>query len=198
MTGKFKPFHSKTELSANLVAAHSQVNPCEECTECCKIPAITQDMITRYEYDALKFRPKKPCVDCEKLVNEKCSIYKNRPGICRQFVCAYAIGMLENRPDATGVVWGQQVSPSQTLFVGQCRDIDEALKDQANLDDILTGLNSGQYDHVVIRDTKVALAINATTGETFEADVNEDGSIDGDSERPGRFTLEPNPNHETE
>lgn len=67
--------------------------PCGECTACCTVLAIA-------ELD-------KPAgVPCEHLGDRGCGIYAARPKACREFQCAWRIGVgtVEQRPDRTGVV----------------------------------------------------------------------------------------------
>lgn len=70
--------------------------PCGECTECCDGNLIGKS----YGND---FYKNKPCIF---LVNKKCSIYKNRPQVCRSFQCAWTQNLLDDdmRPDKCGII----------------------------------------------------------------------------------------------
>lgn len=75
---------------------NTQFRPCGECTACCKghlKSTIHGNIMT----------PEKPCIF---LVKEKCSIYENRPEVCRNYFCAWSQGILDHdmRPDKCGLL----------------------------------------------------------------------------------------------
>ena len=75
--------------------------PCNNCTLCCQklSPYLTPDEITSGQYPISLIKPEShepgPKVvlfrnsdgGCSMLINDKCSIYENRPLACKQFDC---------------------------------------------------------------------------------------------------------------
>lgn len=70
--------------------------PCGNCNACCtgKLKGVAYGNL---------FDPNRKCVF---LVEEKCSIYKTRPSLCREYQCAWSENLLyeEMRPDLCGVI----------------------------------------------------------------------------------------------
>lgn len=78
---------------------------CGVCRICCKLPSIP-------ELD----KPADTWCEHAALTNAKpgCSIYDDRPGVCRDFKCAWLDGLGEerDRPDRLGVMWQPITMPT--------------------------------------------------------------------------------------
>lgn len=71
--------------------------PCNGCTACCRSPhmppELTEEEITKYPDAELNEEfgkwslPRKEDGSCVKLIDNKCSIYGDRPKVCRVFDC---------------------------------------------------------------------------------------------------------------
>lgn len=78
---------------------------CGECVACCRDLSVTELEKPAY-------------VPCDKLCDKGCSIYEERPDVCRNFHCAWIQGHLgeDDRPDKSGaIVWQAHMGKDQTL-----------------------------------------------------------------------------------
>jgi hypothetical protein len=57
-----------------------QIRECGNCNLCCKLPEV-ENVKGVYEW----------CKNCE--IGVGCKIYNNRPEICKDFICAWAVGL---------------------------------------------------------------------------------------------------------
>ena len=82
---------------------------CGDCTACCQVFAVPE----------LDKGPYAPC----RHLGSGCTIHPDRPRVCRDFVCAYAQGLLgdaaSRRPDQSGLLF--QLLPSHRLQVWEVR-----------------------------------------------------------------------------
>lgn len=99
---------------------------CGTCTECCRLPAISEKFSNGIPYE-------KPSGEmCKHCTGKGCGIHDKRPDLCRGFFCSYLMGIDEKRPEDTGVVWS--IQPKHTLdgpavlVVGYCDDVGKSLE----------------------------------------------------------------------
>jgi len=74
---------------------------CGECTACCTTCAVS----------AIN----KPInIRCQHVCDSGCGIYAERPGPCREYRCAWHLGLIPEkfRPDKNGIVWSFDASPA--------------------------------------------------------------------------------------
>lgn len=106
---------------------------CGSCHACCITPSIRRDEILP---DEAWVMPMKPAFQpCSRLRGGCCSVYAQRPRICRDFWCAYRAGLVDERPDQTGVVWSMFPNPDTAAtegpgfrIRGTCQDLDKTLE----------------------------------------------------------------------
>ena len=119
-----------------------KLRDCEDCNLCCKLPSIPSINKKSYSW----------CKDCN--IGVGCSIYKNRPQKCKEFFCAWKIGLLpENlKPNKVGffAFLENELSPIERVLTVYCEqyklnNIIKFLKD-VNITDKL-----GQAYRFVIR-----------------------------------------------
>jgi hypothetical protein len=77
---------------------------CGDCTVCCTLSVV-------------KELNKKVGEECKLCKNNRCSIYKKRPQVCKDFECAYlqAGNNIELRPDKCGIMFFKK---SDRIFCG--------------------------------------------------------------------------------
>lgn len=136
----------------------ARVNECGDCDFCCTAPAIDADVLSADEAELIG-GAKPACVSC-KHANNGCTIYEERPTICRQYLCLYAMGQVAARPDKSRVAWTLQTTDDTcqrpVLIMGHCFDIEEVLTIEENLSIIDSGLRSDMVEFVVLRSDKEA------------------------------------------
>ncbi len=139
---------AETEIVDSLTPA--QVNPCGDCTLCCTAPSIAAE-----EVDGVHFKAAKPaCVACEHVGGGGCKVYKTRPGLCKSYMCLYAMGAIPYAPKDTGVAWSiQQNQRGDALLMGHTMDAAKAYRNPLNLDIMLRMLQTGDYFAATVRDS---------------------------------------------
>lgn len=75
---------------------------CGECTACCEALAVAELNKPRYQR-------------CAHLCEKGCGSYETRPGACRDYVCLWLQGFLDeqDRPDRLGVIFTTTSHPEQ-------------------------------------------------------------------------------------
>jgi len=93
-------------------------NICEECNVCCCHLNISKDLMPWRDTDKEKNEV------CDKLVNEKCSIYPQRPDVCVKYKCFWYMIVeqtgwfpIEWRPDNLGVLATAVTDKGVTKFI---------------------------------------------------------------------------------
>ena len=89
-----------------------KLRDCKDCNLCCKLPEIPSINKKSYTW----------CKDCN--IGVGCSIYKNRPKKCKEFFCAWKIGLLpENlKPNKVGffAFLENELSPIEKVLTVYC------------------------------------------------------------------------------
>lgn len=134
-----------------------QANPCEGCTMCCTAPAI-EEHVAMTPLTA----PKPACQQCEYATKgEGCRVYNNRPEVCMDYICNYALGLPESyKPMEVGVCWSFQAVPAYPttpLLTGHCMSVEQVMEDERNLRTIAHYLCTMRVAAVVVRDHNVAV-----------------------------------------
>lgn len=136
----------------------ARVNECGDCTFCCTAPAIEDSVLNAAEKEQIG-GVKSACVTC-KHANNGCDIYEQRPTICREYLCMYAMGKCDLRPDKSRVAWTLQPTDPEVerpaLLMGHCLDIDEVLTIEENLCMIDSALHDPNFEFAVLRSDKEA------------------------------------------
>lgn len=164
-----------------VVMAKSQVRECGDCTFCCIAPAISEPATE----GAFPYKPSgKKCVGCSAT---GCTIYDKRPSVCRGYLCTYAVGIGDRRPNKTGVAWSLIPEFGETVSVmamGHCMDISEVLDEHENRRMISYLLRVRQLSRVMLRaPNEVVLFL--PNGMALKA-----RRIDRESEMTGRTATE--------
>lgn len=95
---------------------------CDGCTACCDILTI----------EAIGKKAHTKCKYCD---GSKCTIYSERPDVCKNFTCAYLAGnwRIELRPDQCGVmIYNDSVKGYQALMFVEPNQVDPLIMDQIN------------------------------------------------------------------
>lgn len=110
----------------DLPMSHLARRGCNGCTACCISPAIEQNQILAGESIPAKAAGEK-CKHCKSV---GCAIYDRRPGICRGYLCLWAVGVPLGWPAATGVCWTLQpdLMTGAIIIMGHCQDAEESIK----------------------------------------------------------------------
>lgn len=136
----------------------ARVNECGDCDFCCHAPAIAADVLNEEELKLLG-GTKAACVKC-KHANNGCAVYDQRPTLCREYMCMFALGQCELRPDESRVAWTLQPTDARdmrpVLLMGHCFDVEEVLTIEENLSMIDSALNNDMIEFVVLRTDKEA------------------------------------------
>lgn len=85
---------------------------CGDCNACC----------VTYEIEELNKWPHQPC---KHLCSKGCSIYENRPKVCREYTCAWKESKIFNedeRPDKIGVIFRFRTGDSRGAGFRKCLD----------------------------------------------------------------------------
>jgi len=96
----------KKLLAASMRGADAEEvreRPCDGCTFCCTAPGISKE-----SYEGISPEGKPACVTCKFATEGACSVYDKRPELCREYLCGYALGWFEDRPDQKGWAWSLQ------------------------------------------------------------------------------------------
>lgn len=142
-----------------------QVNPCGDCNVCCITPAIEDEKID----GEILTQPKAACDECENLKSGKCSVYQKRPDICRNYLCAYAMGSIDIHPMENKCAWSFQVTPDgQGLLVGHAQNIEDVLSSEKIVMMISDVCETGQFYAVTVRDSQKAISIHC---QSYEAEI---------------------------
>jgi uncharacterized cysteine cluster protein YcgN (CxxCxxCC family) len=126
-----------------------QKNPCNGCSLCCTAPSISAN-----DAKGTVLSEQKPaCKKCRFSTDKGCSVYAERPNICKDYLCAYALGDIPNYPMTCGVAWVYQTTADgQPLLVGHCMNAEEAVNREDNRHVIEQALASGIFYAVTVRD----------------------------------------------
>ncbi len=102
------------QADANRVA---QARSCGPCTACCVLPRISADK----ETVKAGIGPKLGYEPCVKLCENGCSVYEDRPNVCRNYTCLWRDGVVagdeRRRPDNLGVMFTLDVFGSRGLVI---------------------------------------------------------------------------------
>jgi Fe-S-cluster containining protein len=135
-----------------------QVNQCGSCNVCCRTPAIEEDKL-----DDIIPEQKPACVSCVHL-NGGCSIYDNRPEVCRNYLCAYAMGCTDIHPTEHDCAWSFQVSPDgNALLIGHASSVERVLSSERIVNMIDEACKTGAFYAVTIRDDQKAVSIECSS-----------------------------------
>lgn len=156
-------------LPLNMVQSEAQrleaERECGTCTACCVLPRIPLD-----EEPGFFPQGKRGYTPCQHLcsLGEGCSIYNERPGLCRDYKCLWRAGLIlgdeRRRPDNLGLMFtldeheGQGVVEVWELWEGAARDH----PGRGMLDAV------SKYARVHIRFYGVPAAINYENANTLE------------------------------
>lgn len=178
-----------------------QKRPCGDCDFCCSAPAIEANVLND-DPDSENFPPKAACQRCQFANGKGCGIYENRPGVCKDYLCLWALGMVPavNYPMKRGVCWTFQPvegSPGAVIVMGHATDCDALLSDDYNLRVIgrfiTMGKSDGSIHGVVIRDDKHAVCFRLDgTGSHAPIDQSDPMKmrVQEEQERTFDFDLE--------
>lgn len=135
---------------------------CDGCTACCHVFAIPDlekgsyapcRHLTAPGAEGPSAAPEGPSAAAAR--RGGCAIHAERPGVCRDFVCAYAIGLLgdspSRRPDHSGLL--MQLAPPHRLQVWEVRP--GAFDDEERLSYLVRKALAGAPRRT--RETRVAL-----------------------------------------
>lgn len=78
--------------------------PCGGCTACCTCVAVQELRKGFYS----------PCPFCD---GTGCVTYKNRPPSCAGYLCAYATGLIPERPDQCGILFSPEWKEGKPILV---------------------------------------------------------------------------------
>jgi len=174
-----KGIHALTDAQVSILNRTGlQVNQCGDCTMCCEAPAIHDDEITAPE--SLKgFQSKPACRTCDWLKEGKCTTYECRPSICHGYLCFYATGISDIRPDHKGVCWSvmpliddHSDATHGLVANGHSLNADKAISLNDVRDEIEELVNSQMFSRVIVRDATKAYLFDGGTGEIIRAYIN--------------------------
>lgn len=86
---------------------------CGSCTACCVLPRIGVESA---------FPDGKPgYTPCDKLCTSGCSVYKNRPELCKDYICLWRAGIIDGderrRPDQLGLMFTLDTNAKETEII---------------------------------------------------------------------------------
>tara|TARA_R100001163_G_C4927654_1_gene105011 strand:+ start:96 stop:572 length:477 start_codon:yes stop_codon:yes gene_type:complete len=89
-----------------------QLNSCDDCNMCCKLPEIPSINKKSFSW----------CTNCE--VGQGCKIYEKRPKKCKDFYCAYALGFTNLKPNKYGffIFPENEKSYEEKVFTVYCEE----------------------------------------------------------------------------
>lgn len=141
-----------------------QKRPCGDCDFCCKAPAIEETSLDRDTKEDKNFQLKPACQACQFAKGKGCSIYEDRPSVCKSYQCLWSSGVIPAKhfPMKRGVAWCSQAAEDEhgeihPLFVGHALDVEKCLKDPHTIGLIASFLKGGEVIGVTIRDDKQAI-----------------------------------------
>ena len=136
-----------------------QKRPCGDCTLCCSAPSIGKEVIGKSE----DFQEKAACVSCDHVTKGGCSIYSNRPNVCKNYMCLWSIGELDedSYPPDVGVCWTIQPSDNGLIVVGHTHDMNKVIANPVNVNAVANFLKDKTIIAVTVRDDKEAISFDA-------------------------------------
>lgn len=154
--------------------APPQVNQCGDCSMCCSAPAIEENVID----GKILTQPKEACKACDKLFNGKCSVYNNRPDVCRSYLCAYAMGSTDVSPLESKVAWSFQTNEEgMPILIGHTHSVEEVFSIEKNIQMIQEVCDTGEIFAVTVRDSRIAICIECSTFNTQMAFIDQTDPI---------------------
>jgi hypothetical protein len=163
---KVKEFHQLLELMP------AQVNPCGDCQMCCVAPAIEQRELEPSD----PIKPKPACAKCPMLAEKGCSIYNKRPWICKGYMCLYAMGYTDVRPDQNNVAWTLQpdMLVGGVMLVGHSMDVEDTFRCGKAIRFMRKAERSKMFTCTVVKDSKKVVRLDFDgTFPDLEADIDE-------------------------
>jgi hypothetical protein len=145
-----------------------QVNPCDGCNICCITPSIQEDRIGK----AIK-EPKPACSACPNLGQSGCSTYEDRPDVCKDYLCAYAIGCTDIHPMRHGVAWSFKVLSEKNTVVGHALDVNTVFRSSELVDLMVEMSNTEGIHGLVVSDGRKVVMVNCETGECFGGAIDQ-------------------------
>ena len=149
---------------------------CNGCNICCVAPAIMGDDVV-----LPLTKPKPACQKCEFSGNGGCSVYAQRPPVCRDYSCLWLEGVVDMDPMEYEVAWalvpGDESQEDSWVFVGHALDVDKLWKmgttGEKKLVKLLvfvfeTLVKNQDTQVVIIRDTKGAHMLQRVLREPTE------------------------------
>ena len=147
------------------------IRGCGDCVACCVYPAIHKDQFTEAgKFLAARDKPfGKMCGFCS---GNSCDIYRDRPDVCRGYMCYYRMGLTDTSPMESKVAWSSL--PAETrqpafAIVGQCGDVDDVLDNFDTQNDMLNFLTMRMQGmpvaYIVVRSPEHVARVRMVSGE---------------------------------
>ncbi len=169
------------EFLSKFSLSNAEGRECGDCIYCCQAPAIEESSILADE--PIDFDPKPACVECYYAVEGVgCTVYSNRPTVCKSYKCLYLLGLTDVRPDKGGVAWSFQPwtegppSSMPLMVTGHCLDVVKALLNPKVMDDINSIFNLG-IEVIAMRDDKMATQLKPGKGNCIIAKIDPKDSM---------------------
>ena len=150
-----------------------QVNSCDGCNVCCVAPAIDK---ARIDGEVIK-KPKKACEVCPNSVDNRCSAYTQRPDVCKDYLCAYAMGCTDIHPMKHGVAWSFNTNHDKGLVIGHALNVDDVFRNEEIVDLMVEMLNTPMIDNVTVMDSIKAVSIDSDTGRCLGAKIDQKSEL---------------------
>jgi hypothetical protein len=170
----------------------AQERQCGSCTLCCRAPAIEATSILAGEVYTQKPAGEK-CSSCS--LGGGCDRYKNRPSVCEDYYCLWALGQIPEDmfPEDVGVCWTIQPRDGEFIAMGHALDCDAAMADERNHEAIAQFLRLGAFEGVALRCANKAMSF-LPDGLMAEARIDQSDpmkvEVDVTTERRSRFKIE--------
>ena len=151
-----------------------QVRECGSCSYCCSAPSIGDDVLHPTE----TLKPKSACEDCANITDAGCSIYLDRPSVCRNYMCLWSVGDVgeDSFPLDVGVCWTYQPSEDGLLVIGHCHNVEEVTRNEINVRTIHKFLSGSMVIAVTIRSDKEAISFTAE-GKCHHAEIDQNDPL---------------------
>lgn len=145
-----------------------QVNSCDGCNICCIAPSIQENKIGK----AIK-EPKPTCAKCPNLGENGCTTYEDRPDVCKDYLCAYAIGSNDIHPMKYGVAWSFKVLSGNNTVVGHALDIDVVFRSSEMVDLMVEISNTEGIHGLIVMDGVKVVMVDCETGDCFGGAIDQ-------------------------
>ena len=159
---------TEEDMSLLRLATPDQVNSCDGCNICCIAPSIQEDKIGK----AVK-EPKATCAKCPNLGESGCSTYEDRPDVCKDYLCAYAIGSTDIHPKKHGVAWSFKVLGEKNTVVGHALDIDVVFRSSEMVDLMVEISNTEGIKGLIVMDGVKVVMVDCETGDCFGGAIDQ-------------------------